>query len=94
MHCYAMADARKPKQVRLYLSPDSEGKMASMKTNLGDQMSEAQLASLLVSEGLKAIEANGWKFELPLRLVVAAQNPTYALNEKTAAVATNPSPRR
>jgi hypothetical protein len=77
-----MSDARKPKQVRLYLSPDSEAKMASMKTNLGDQMSEAQVASLLVSEGLKAIEANGWRFELPLRLIVATNEPPkFAINE-------------
>jgi hypothetical protein len=89
-----MADARKPKQVRLYLSPDSEGKMASMKTNLGDQMSEAQLASLLVSEGLKAIEANGWKFELPLRLVVATKTPNYVLYESPVPNPRVPSPRR
>jgi hypothetical protein len=81
MHTPTMSDARKPKQVRLYLTTDSETKLASLKDRLGDQMSEAQIASLLVTEGLKAIEANGYRMELPLRLSVATLAAPYVLNQ-------------
>lgn len=81
MHTPDMADAKKPKQVRLYLSTDSEAKLASLKDRLGDQMSEAQIASLLVTEGLKAIESNGYRMELPLRLSVSTIPAPYALNQ-------------
>jgi|688.fasta_scaffold1663484_1 hypothetical protein len=83
----------KRKQVRIYLDDDDDANFSRLMAEAG-KLSEASVMSLIVHAGLKAIEANGFRVELPLRLVVVSKPIPYALNEKTAPVPCVPSPRR
>lgn len=71
-------DARKwQKQARVYFDEAGARRLEDMANATGQ--SEAWCSNLLVAEGLKALEAAGYKFQFPLKLEVAQGEVSKAL---------------
>lgn len=77
-HVAAMKeDARKrQKQARVYFDDAGAKRLEDMANATGQ--SEAWCSNLLVAEGLKALEAAGYKFQFPLKLEVACEDAVKA----------------
>jgi hypothetical protein len=56
----------KPKQVRVYLNPQNEEMLRSLAANV-EELSESQIATMLLSAGLKACADAGNRMPLPLK---------------------------
>ena len=69
--------ATKPQQVRVYLNQESGDLLRAAGSKIPD-LSEAQLVSLLVLAGLRALRANEYRVTLPLEMTMNPEHSTRA----------------
>jgi hypothetical protein len=60
----------KHRAVRLYLNDENDGTLRKLADEMGPELEESKLASVLLAAALRAVKVNGYKIPLPLRFSI------------------------
>lgn len=69
-----MKSAMKPKQVRMNLNEECQRMWCELSESAGD-LPESQLATLIITSGLRALKAKGYRVTVPLKFEVVDCKP-------------------